>query len=197
MTPKVERCRNPPSGSQARIVRLATAPARRRAARHRSRALRPLQSLSAHRCAPAQARASSRNASRAGCARAGSQSRSTRCSRTPEASGTHVSPAGSAPRIDSDAIWTPRPSWGTRVHTLAAMSELEIIALFTPTEDHVHSVEDLLKAAVAPSRAEPGNVAYTVRRLEGTPARFAVLERWADDEAFAAHDPLLTTPTTS
>ena len=67
------------------------------------------------------------------------------------------------------------------------MSELEIIALFTPTEDHVHSVEDLLKAAVAPSRAEPGNVAYTVRRLEGTPARFAVLERWADDEAFAAH----------
>ena len=43
------------------------------------------------------------------------------------------------------------------------MSELEIMALFTPTEDHVHSVEDLLKAAVAPSRAEPGNVAYTVR----------------------------------
>jgi quinol monooxygenase YgiN len=67
------------------------------------------------------------------------------------------------------------------------MSELEIMALFTPTEDHVHSVEDLLKAAVAPSRAEPGNVAYAVRRLEGTPARFAVLERWADDEAFAAH----------
>ena len=67
------------------------------------------------------------------------------------------------------------------------MSELEIIALFTPAEDHVHSVEDLLKSAVAPSRAEPGNVAYTVRRLEGTPARFAVLERWADDEAFAAH----------
>jgi quinol monooxygenase YgiN len=26
-----------------------------------------------------------------------------------------------------------------------------------------------------------------VRRLEGKPARFAVLERWADDEAFAAH----------
>jgi quinol monooxygenase YgiN len=67
------------------------------------------------------------------------------------------------------------------------MSELEIMALFTPAEDHVHSVEDLLKAAVAPSRAEPGNVAYTVRRLEGMPARFAVLERWADDEAFAAH----------
>ena len=34
------------------------------------------------------------------------------------------------------------------------MSELEIMALFTPTEDHVHSVEDLLKAAVEPSRAE-------------------------------------------
>jgi quinol monooxygenase YgiN len=67
------------------------------------------------------------------------------------------------------------------------MSELDIIALFTPTEDHVGSVEELLKAAVAPSRAEPGNVAYAVRRLEGTPARFAVFERWADDEAFAAH----------
>ena len=67
------------------------------------------------------------------------------------------------------------------------MSELEIIALFTPTEDHVHSVEDLLKAAVTPSRAEPGNVAYAVRRLAGTPTRYAVLERWADDEAFAAH----------
>ena len=59
--------------------------------------------------------------------------------------------------------------------------------MFTPADDQVQRVEDLLKAAVAPSRAEPGNVAYAVRRLEGTPARFAVLERWTGDEAFAAH----------
>jgi len=67
------------------------------------------------------------------------------------------------------------------------MNELEIIALFTPAEHRAQDVEDVLKAAVTPSRAEPGNVAYAVRRLAGTPTRYAVLERWADDEAFAAH----------
>jgi quinol monooxygenase YgiN len=67
------------------------------------------------------------------------------------------------------------------------MSELDIIALFTPSAGCAQSVEDLLRAAVAPSRAEAGNVAYTVRRLEGTPARFAVLERYAGEEAWAAH----------
>jgi quinol monooxygenase YgiN len=67
------------------------------------------------------------------------------------------------------------------------MHELEIIALFTPAEHRAQDVEDVLKAAVTPSRAEPGNVAYAVRRLAGTPTRYAVLERWADDEAFAAH----------
>jgi quinol monooxygenase YgiN len=67
------------------------------------------------------------------------------------------------------------------------MPELEIIALFTPAEHRAQDVEDVLKAAVTPSRAEPGNVAYAVRRLAGTPTRYAVLERWADDDAFAAH----------
>jgi quinol monooxygenase YgiN len=67
------------------------------------------------------------------------------------------------------------------------MTELEIIALFTPAEHRAQDVEDFLKAAVTPSRAEPGNVSYAVRRLTGTPTRYAVLERWADDEAFAGH----------
>jgi quinol monooxygenase YgiN len=67
------------------------------------------------------------------------------------------------------------------------MHELDIIALFTPAEHRAQDVEDILKEAVTPSRAEPGNVSYAVRRLTGTPTRYAVLERWVDEDAFSAH----------
>ena len=44
-----------------------------------------------------------------------------------------------------------------------------------------------LAALVAPSRAEPANRGYTVRRISATPPRYAVLERYRDRAGFEAH----------
>lgn len=67
------------------------------------------------------------------------------------------------------------------------MTDFEVIAIFTPADGRVDAVHDGLAGLVAPSRAEPGNVSYTVRRISGTPQRFAVIETYRDPAAFEAH----------
>ena len=62
-----------------------------------------------------------------------------------------------------------------------------VSAYWRAKEGKADRLAEVIEELLEPSRAEPGNVAYAVRRLAGTPTRYAVLERWADDEAFAAH----------
>jgi len=45
----------------------------------------------------------------------------------------------------------------------------------------------VLAALVIPTRREPGCLEYEVVRDREAPERFAVIERWADDAAIAAH----------
>jgi quinol monooxygenase YgiN len=67
------------------------------------------------------------------------------------------------------------------------MTDFEVIALFTPADGRADAVHDALAGLVAPSRAEPGNRSYTVRRIGATPPRYAVLETYRDRAAFEAH----------
>jgi len=67
------------------------------------------------------------------------------------------------------------------------MTDFEVIALFTPADGQAEAVHAALAGLVAPSRAEPANRGYTVRRISATPPRYAVLERYTDRAAFEAH----------
>jgi quinol monooxygenase YgiN len=67
------------------------------------------------------------------------------------------------------------------------MSDYEGIALFTPAEGRADAVAAALAGLVAPSRAEAANCGYTVRRVDTTPPRYAVLERYRDRAGFEAH----------
>jgi quinol monooxygenase YgiN len=67
------------------------------------------------------------------------------------------------------------------------MTDFEVIALFTPADGQDDAVHAGLAGLVAPSRAEPGNRGYAVRRLSGTPPRYAVIETYRDAAAFEAH----------
>src|SRR3954453_18790894 len=72
-------------------------------------------------------------------------------------------------------------------HTVGAMTDFEVIALFTPADGQADAVHAALAGLVAPSRAEPANRGYTVRRISATPPRYAVLERYRDRAGFEAH----------
>ena len=67
------------------------------------------------------------------------------------------------------------------------MTHFEVIALFTPADGQADAVHAALAGLVAPSRAEPANRGYTVRRISATPPRYAVLERYRDRAGFEAH----------
>lgn len=67
------------------------------------------------------------------------------------------------------------------------MTDFEVIALFTPADGQADAVHAGLAALVAPSRAEPANRGYRVRRISATPPRYAVFERYRDAAAFEAH----------
>lgn len=67
------------------------------------------------------------------------------------------------------------------------MTDYEVIALFTPADGQTDAVHAALAGLIAPSRAEPGNRGYAVRRISATPPRYAVLERYRDQAAFEAH----------
>jgi quinol monooxygenase YgiN len=67
------------------------------------------------------------------------------------------------------------------------MTDYDVIALFTPADGQVDAVHAGLAGLIAPSRAEPGNRGYTVRRVSATPPRYAVIESYRDRAAFEAH----------
>ena len=67
------------------------------------------------------------------------------------------------------------------------MTNLEIIAVFTPADGRADAVHAALASLVAPSRAEPANRGYSVRRISGAPPRYAVLESYRDRAGFEAH----------
>jgi quinol monooxygenase YgiN len=67
------------------------------------------------------------------------------------------------------------------------MLDFEVIAVFTPADGRADAVHAALAGLIAPSRAEPGNRGYAVRRVSGTPPRYAVIERYRDRAAFEAH----------
>jgi quinol monooxygenase YgiN len=67
------------------------------------------------------------------------------------------------------------------------MPNYEVIALFTPAAGREDAVHAGLADLIAPSRAEPGNRGYTIRRISATPPRYAVIETYCDPAAFEAH----------
>jgi quinol monooxygenase YgiN len=67
------------------------------------------------------------------------------------------------------------------------MTDYEVIALFTPADGQDDAVHDALAGLVAPSRAEPANRGYIVRRISASPPRYAVLESYRDRAGFEAH----------
>src|SRR3954469_5091033 len=93
--------------------------------------------------------------------------------------------SGMAPDCDvtTAGCFPPRP---TR-HTVHAMPDFEVIALFTPADGQADAVHAALAGLAAPSRDEPANRGYTVRRISATPPRYAVLERYRDRAGFEAH----------
>ena len=62
-----------------------------------------------------------------------------------------------------------------------------LIAELTARPDTADQVCDLLRDYGETVRKEPGNLAFTVYRVEGRPENFVVYEIYADEAAFQAH----------
>ncbi|HEY3881194.1 MAG TPA: putative quinol monooxygenase [Trebonia sp.] len=62
-----------------------------------------------------------------------------------------------------------------------------VIAQYRVRAGETDRVEEALRNMVAPTRAEPGNRDYQVFRDPNDPALFVLFERYADEDAFAAH----------
>jgi len=67
-------------------------------------------------------------------------------------------------------------------------SEIMIVAVVRAKSGHEESVAGILKAAVGPSRAEQGCRLYDLHQDHNVRGRFVFIERWADQEALAAHE---------
>ena len=62
-----------------------------------------------------------------------------------------------------------------------------VIARWTARADEVDEVARCLAALGQASRAEPGNLQYTVHRDPSDPLVFVIYEQYADEAAFQAH----------
>jgi quinol monooxygenase YgiN len=67
------------------------------------------------------------------------------------------------------------------------MSELQVIARYTLAPGNEDEVLALLPQLAEASRAEPGNVSFTVYRALENPRDVVLLERYVSRDAFAAH----------
>ncbi|MFI6349140.1 putative quinol monooxygenase [Streptomyces sp. NPDC050560] len=67
------------------------------------------------------------------------------------------------------------------------MPELQVIARYTVAEGRQEELFELLPRLAEASRAEPGNLGFTVYRELGNPRGVVLLERYASRDAFAAH----------
>ena len=62
-----------------------------------------------------------------------------------------------------------------------------VIAYWTAKDGEEEQVAAALARMVAPSRAEPGNLAYQIHRDPGDPRRFVLYELYTDEAAYRAH----------
>lgn len=66
--------------------------------------------------------------------------------------------------------------------------DIRLVAIVRAKPGHEHAVMSILKAAVGPSREEPGCLEYALHQDRETDGRFVFIERWADAGALAAHE---------
>jgi quinol monooxygenase YgiN len=64
---------------------------------------------------------------------------------------------------------------------------VSVIATFTPLPGKEQEVGEVLRAMIAPTRAEPGNQGYELYRDIGTSAEFVLIEMYTDQAAVEAH----------
>jgi quinol monooxygenase YgiN len=67
------------------------------------------------------------------------------------------------------------------------MSELTVIAKAIAKEGHESELEQALRASVAPTHDEEGNLHFSLHRAADNPATIIAIERWASKDAWDAH----------
>jgi quinol monooxygenase YgiN len=67
------------------------------------------------------------------------------------------------------------------------MSEMISIAIARAKPDRVHDLERELLARVEPTRAQPGNLEFSLHRLAEDPTSLVAIERWASREQWEKH----------
>jgi quinol monooxygenase YgiN len=65
--------------------------------------------------------------------------------------------------------------------------EFVVVARYKAREGQEDRVETALRRMVEPTRAEPGNLGYEALRDPAEPGVFVLIERYADEDAFAEH----------
>ncbi|MEH6563849.1 MAG: putative quinol monooxygenase [Halopseudomonas sp.] len=64
---------------------------------------------------------------------------------------------------------------------------ITVVAVLRAIDGSAAQVAEVLQAAVAPSRAEPGCRGYQLHRDRSDEHRFVFVEQWADMQAIEAH----------
>ncbi|MCH4088636.1 MAG: antibiotic biosynthesis monooxygenase [Acetobacter sp.] len=67
------------------------------------------------------------------------------------------------------------------------MSVIDVVAILSIKPGYESEVAEAMKACVAPTLSEPGNLAYTPFKDLDTVGKFMFIERWESREALAAH----------
>ncbi len=67
------------------------------------------------------------------------------------------------------------------------MSEMISVAIARAKPDRVNDLERELLARVEPTRAQPGNLEFTLHRLADDPTSVVAVERWASREDWQRH----------
>ena len=62
-----------------------------------------------------------------------------------------------------------------------------VVATVKVKHGHEEQARQALRAAVAPTRAEPGCLQYDLHQSTTDPAQFLFYEAWSSDETFKAH----------
>ena len=70
---------------------------------------------------------------------------------------------------------------------MADATPMITLAIIEPLPDQLGAVEEALRAAVRAAHAEPGCDLYALHRTNDEPARFVMVEQWADADALSSH----------
>lgn len=68
-----------------------------------------------------------------------------------------------------------------------AAENLQVVAVIETTEEHLPKVKEALSYCALESKREEGCVSYEIYTDSKNPAKFVVLETWANDDALEAH----------